>query len=67
MNTKKSLTAILIVGFSASLISAIMKILHVENSDTLMVIGVIAGLVFLVIALPEIWKSAKINKNEKIM
>lgn len=50
-----------------SLVGAFMKILHLPGADQLLIIGMVSNGVFVVSALSEVWRSERIDKNEKIM
>lgn len=50
-----------------SLVGAFMKILHLPGADQLLIIGMVSNGVFVVSALSEVWRSVRIDKNEKIM
>jgi EamA domain-containing membrane protein RarD len=55
------------IGFSISIYGAYLKISHIHGQVILMAIGVMAYLIFILIALNEIFSSPRINKSEKIM
>jgi type IV secretory pathway component VirB8 len=44
-----------------------MKILHLPGAEELLIVSVVSNGVFVVSALTEVWRSVRINKNEKIM
>ena len=50
-----------------SLVGALMKILHLPGAEQLLMVGVVSNGVFVVSALTEVWRSVRIDKNEKIM
>jgi hypothetical protein len=53
--------------FSISIYETYLKISHIYIPHLLLAIGGIATLVFILIALDEIFRSTRINKPEKIM
>jgi len=55
------------IGFSFLLISAIFRISNWPGSQTLAIGGFVAILVYMVVALYEVFRSTRINKSEKIM
>lgn len=55
------------VGFSISIYAAYLKTFHLHGSVVLLVIGGLSTLIFILIALNEIFSSTRINKSEKIM
>jgi hydrogenase/urease accessory protein HupE len=44
-----------------------MKILHLPGAEELLIVSVVSNGVFVVSALTEVWRSIRIDKNEKIM
>ncbi len=56
-----------IVSLLITLIGAYLKITHSEGAETLLIIGVIATLVFIVSAIYEVRTSTKIASSEKTM
>lgn len=44
-----------------------MKILHLPGAEQLLIVGMVTNGVFVVTALSEVWRSERIDKNEKIM
>ena len=44
-----------------------MKILHLPGAEQLLIVGMVTTGVFVVAALSEVWRSERIDKNEKIM
>jgi type IV secretory pathway component VirB8 len=44
-----------------------MKILHLPGAEELLIVAVVSNGVFVVSALIEVWRSVRIDKNEKIM
>lgn len=55
------------IGFSFLLISAIFRISHWQGAQTLFTGGLVATIVYMVVALYEVFRSTRINKPEKIM
>ena len=55
-----------VIGFSFSIIGALLKISHVGNSSIILVIGVILTLVYIVIGIYEVNNSTKLKSSEKI-
>ena len=62
---------ILKISFAVSLLcllsGLVFKILHFPLSEEVVIISLLAALVFIIIALPEVWSSGTIHKSEKIM
>ena len=56
-----------IISFILILAGAIMKILHFAGSDTMINLGFIIGLIFIVAAIFEVVTSKRINNSEKTM
>ena len=54
-------------AFFFSIIGAILKINHMENSSFLLIIGIIFTLIYIMIAIYEVNNSTKIKSNEKVM
>lgn len=58
-------------SFFASLILVViasyLKLTHVQGADNWLIIGLIASLIFIVIAIYEIWSSKRIDRSEKTM
>ena len=44
-----------------------MKILHFPGAEQLLIVGMVTNGVFVATALSEVWRSERIDKNEKIM
>ena len=55
------------ISLATSLVGALMKILHLPGAEQLLMVGVVSNGVFVVSALTEVWRSVRIDKNEKIM
>jgi hypothetical protein len=49
------------------ILGALMKITHLPGAETLLIIGILGHVVFIVFALNEVWNSIRIEKGEKIM
>ena len=56
-----------ISSFILILAGAFMKILHFASSDTMINLGLIIGLIFIVAAIFEVVTSKRINNSEKTM
>lgn len=56
-----------IIAFFVSLIGALMKINHVENSSIFLVIGLISTLIYIIIGIYEVNNSSKIKSSEKVL
>lgn len=67
MNLGKIVTWSFFISLVVSLVGAFMKILHLPGADQLLIIGMVSNGVFVVSALSEVWRSERIDKNEKIM
>jgi predicted membrane channel-forming protein YqfA (hemolysin III family) len=67
MNIGKIVSWSFFISLAASLVGAFMKILHLPGADQLLMIGLVSNGVFVVSALTEVWRSVRIDKNEKIM
>jgi hypothetical protein len=55
------------INISFVLMGALMKITHLPFAETLLIIGILGNVVFIVFALNEVWTSIRIEKHEKIM
>ena len=64
-------SAILKISFAVSLLcllsGLVFKILHYPLSEEIVVISLLTALVFILVALPEVWSSRNIHISEKIM
>jgi len=49
------------------MLGALMKITHLPGAETLLKIGILGNVVFIVSALNEVWTSIRIEKGEKVM
>jgi predicted membrane channel-forming protein YqfA (hemolysin III family) len=67
MNLGKIVSWSFFISLATSLVGAFMKILHLPGADQLLMVGVVSNGVFVVSALTEVWRSVRIDKNEKIM
>jgi predicted membrane channel-forming protein YqfA (hemolysin III family) len=67
MNLGKIVSWSFFISLALSLVGALMKILHLPGADQLLMIGLVSNGVFVVSALTEVWRSVRIDKNEKIM
>ncbi|MEO7530753.1 MAG: PLDc N-terminal domain-containing protein [Sediminibacterium sp.] len=56
-----------ILGFIITLIGAYLKIIHSEVASTLLILGVIMTLIFIVSAIIEVRTSNRIENSEKTM
>ena len=56
-----------ILSFIITIIGAYLKITHSEGAETLLIIGVIATLIFIVTAIYEVRTSKRIDNTEKTM
>jgi hypothetical protein len=61
------LKASFIMMFITVIAGAYLKITHYERADTLLVIGIIVGLIFIITALYEILTSKRITSGEKTL
>jgi hypothetical protein len=55
------------ISFAFSILGAYFKIRHWEGADTMLVIGLIATLAFIISAIYEVQTSNRINHREKTM
>ena len=67
MNLRKIVSWSFFISLALSLVGALMKILHLPGAEQLLMVGVVSNGVFVVSALTEVWRSVRIDKNEKIM
>lgn len=67
MNLGKIVSWSFFISLALSLVGALMKILHLPGAEQLLMIGLVSNGVFVVSALTEVWRSVRIDKNEKIM
>ena len=56
-----------IISFIITLIGAYLKITHAESAETLLIIGVIVTMIFIVSAIYEVRTSERIDNTEKTM
>ena len=56
-----------VLGVLITLFGAYLKISHSSGAETLLIIGIVATLIFIVSAIYEVNISIRINRSEKIM
>jgi uncharacterized membrane protein YfcA len=54
-------------GLILTFIGSILKILHVEYLESILILGVILSVIYILLSLIEVAKSNRINNNEKLM
>ena len=67
MNLGTIVTWSFFISLVLVLVGAFMKILHLPGAEHLLIVGMVTNGVFVVAALSEVWRSERIDKNEKIM
>ena len=67
MNLGRIVTWSFFISLVLVLVGAFMKILHLPGAEQLLIVGMVPNGVFIVTALSEVWRSERIDKNEKIM
>lgn len=67
MNLGTIVTWSFFISLVLVLLGAFMKILHLPGAEQLLIVGMVTNGVFVVTALSEVWRSERIDKNEKIM
>jgi predicted membrane channel-forming protein YqfA (hemolysin III family) len=67
MNLGTIVTWCFFISLVLVLAGAFMKILHLPGAEQLLIVGMVTNGVFVVAALSEVWRSERIDKNEKIM
>jgi len=67
MNLGTIVTWSFFISLVLVLVGAFMKILHLPGAEQLLIVVVVTNGVFVVAALSEVWRSERIDKNEKIM
>lgn len=67
MNLGKIVSWSFFISLVLSLVGAFMKIVHLPGAEELLIVAVVSNGVFVVSALTEVWRSIRIDKNEKIM
>lgn len=67
MNLGRIVTWSFFISLVLVLVGAFMKILHLPGAEQLLIVGMVTNGVFVVAALSEVWRSERIDKNEKIM
>lgn len=55
------------LSFAFQFIGPLFKIMHLPFAEELLFIGIISHFLVAILAMFEIWQSAKIERNEKIM
>ncbi|MFM1836163.1 MAG: hypothetical protein RJA04_851 [Bacteroidota bacterium] len=55
------------LSFAFQFIGPLFKIMHLPFAEELLFIGIISHFLVAILAMLEIWQSAKIERNEKIM
>ena len=55
------------IAFFFSIIGALLKINHTENSSIFLIIGIISTLVYIIIGIYEVNNSTKIRNSEKVL
>lgn len=67
MNKEKILRSSLFISIGIAILAAWYKLMHKPGADSLMLVSIIAGVVFMIIGIMEVSRSEKINRSEKIM
>jgi predicted membrane channel-forming protein YqfA (hemolysin III family) len=67
MNLGTIVTWSFFISLFLVLVGAFMKILHLPGAEQLLIVAIVSNGVFVVTALSEMWRSERIDKNEKIM
>jgi hypothetical protein len=67
MNTGTLLKASFAAGFLITIIGAFLKLTHAQGAETLLMIGGVSSLIFIVTALYEVNTSKRIESTEKVM
>jgi predicted membrane channel-forming protein YqfA (hemolysin III family) len=67
MNLGRIVTWSFFISLVLVLVGTFMKILHLPGAEQLLIVGMVTNGVFVVGALSEVWRSERIDKNEKIM
>ena len=67
MNLGRIVTWSFFISLVLVLVGAFLKILHLPGAEQLLIVGMVTNGVFIVTALSEVWRSERIDKNEKIM
>lgn len=55
------------IAFFFSIIGALLKINHTENSSVFLIIGIISTLIYIIIGIYEVNNSTRIKSSEKVM
>ncbi len=61
------LTISFLLSFVLTILGAYLKIMHATGADFVLAIGLIASLVYVLLAMYEVWSSDLFNHGEKIM
>ena len=56
-----------VLGLLLTMVGAMLKILHEPNSEPFLIIGIIASIIYIVLAIYEIRTSTRIDRTEKTM
>lgn len=67
MQKTKFLALNFFFGIVISITGAYLKIMHIANAQPWLIVGLIMGIVFLAMALPEIIQSKRISSPEKLL
>jgi uncharacterized membrane protein YfhO len=67
MHSTQHLHRIYWINFITVILAAFLKIRHQENATFFLIIGLILSVLFVVLALMEVYSSKNISSNEKFM
>ena len=67
MKANTIITVSFILSFILTITGAILKIMHLQNAEFILMGGIITNVIYLIFAIIEIINSTKINHREKIM
>jgi hypothetical protein len=67
MKRRNLLYAAFIIGILATILGAYRKIMHYSGNETYLVIGLLAWMLFIALAIYEVASSRRINGTEKTM
>ncbi len=67
MHSTQHLHRIYWINFIIVILAAFLKIRHQENANFFLIIGLILSVLFVVLALMEVYSSKNISSNEKFM
>ena len=56
-----------VLGLVLTMVGAMLKILHEPNAEPFLIIGIIASIIYVVLAIYEIKSSTRIDRTEKTM